>query len=103
MNISALRQIVSSLQFRLILLAACLLLTRDIALGQAVPDNWTDDMPSLAKVEQQIQGTGPTDTLERQVAVFEYLQMARGIENTAVSDTVPCSISVVRYTSLGED
>jgi hypothetical protein len=83
MNISASRQTVSSLQFRLILLAACLLLTCDIARGQAVPANWTDDMPSVAKVEQQIQGTDPTDTLERQVAVFEYLQVyVRRIKET---------------------
>jgi hypothetical protein len=60
------------------LLVAALLSSFGIAVfGQTaskVPANWTDDMPSVAKVEQQIQGTDPTDTLERQVAVFEYLQ-----------------------------
>jgi hypothetical protein len=35
--------------------------------------NYTDDMPSVAKVESVIQGTDPIDTAARQVTVFDYL------------------------------
>lgn len=74
MNSSALRTTAPFLRFRLGILPLVLWLASGIAVCQAVPANYTDDLPSVAKVEQQIQGTDPTDTLERQVAVFEYLQ-----------------------------
>ena len=35
--------------------------------------NYTDDMPSVAKVESAIQGSDPIDTAARQVTVFDYL------------------------------
>ena len=35
--------------------------------------NYTDDMPSVAKVQATIQGTDPADTAARQVTVFDYL------------------------------
>ena len=42
--------------------------------AQGIPANYTDDMPTMAQVQAKIQGTDATDTLERQVAVFQYLQ-----------------------------
>jgi hypothetical protein len=53
------------------LLAAlfCLICTR--AFAQA---DYTTDLPSVARVESEIQGSDPTDTLARQTAVFTYLQ-----------------------------
>ncbi|HWE83544.1 MAG TPA: hypothetical protein VG267_01265, partial [Terracidiphilus sp.] len=75
MNASAPAAFAFALRVRPLACAAALCFSCAGAFGQAVPANYTDDMPSVAKVEQQIQGTDPTDTLERQVAIFEYLQL----------------------------
>ena len=53
---------------------ALLCISSAAGLAQAIPANYTDDMPTMQQVESKIQGTDPTDTLERQVAVFQYLQ-----------------------------
>ena len=44
------------------------------AMAQATGVDYTTDLPSVARVESAIQGSDPTDTLARQVAVFTYLQ-----------------------------
>lgn len=44
------------------------------ALAQAAGSDYTTSLPSVQKVETQLQGTDPADTAARQVAVFEYLQ-----------------------------
>ena len=44
------------------------------ALAQAAGSDYTTSLPSVQKVETQMQGTDPIDTAARQVAVFEYLQ-----------------------------
>ncbi|HKO17830.1 MAG TPA: hypothetical protein VJU82_02985 [Acidobacteriaceae bacterium] len=41
--------------------------------GMPTGANYTDDMPSVAKVESVIQGSSPADTAARQVAVFDEL------------------------------
>ena len=43
------------------------------ALAQPRGPNYTADMPSVDRVKAEIQGSDPTDTLARQVAVFTYL------------------------------
>ncbi len=61
---------------RPVLVAAllCLLcLLCGAALAQTPNLNYTDDMPSVERVKAEIQGSDPTDTLARQVAVFTYL------------------------------
>lgn len=66
----------SSLRLHLVVFAAPLLACVCCALAQpGMPTgaNYTDDMPSVAKVESVIQGSDPTDTAARQVTVFDYL------------------------------
>ncbi len=46
-----------------------------MAQAPAASGDYTTALPSVAKVEAQIQGTDATDTAARQVAVFEYLQV----------------------------
>jgi hypothetical protein len=41
--------------------------------GMPIGANYTDDMPSVAKVQSVIQGSDPTDTAARQVTIFDYL------------------------------
>src|SRR5579863_3151572 len=41
--------------------------------GMPTGANYTDDMPSVAKVQSVIQGSDPSDTAARQVTVFDYL------------------------------
>ncbi|HXE08917.1 MAG TPA: hypothetical protein VN612_13535 [Acidobacteriaceae bacterium] len=41
--------------------------------GMPTGANYTDDMPSVAKVESVIQGSDPADTAARQIAVFDEL------------------------------
>lgn len=41
----------------------------------ASSSDYTTALPSVERVESQLQGTDPTDTAARQVAVFEYLQV----------------------------
>jgi hypothetical protein len=45
------------------------------AFAQAAGTDYTNGLPSVQRVKSQIQGTDPTDTIARQVAVFEYLQV----------------------------
>ena len=65
------------LRARLLAGAAVLSLCATAALGQAAPasGDYTTALPSVQRVETAIQGTDPTDTTARQVAVFEYLQV----------------------------
>jgi hypothetical protein len=69
---------------RLFILAALLSLVAAPALAQQnAGTDYTASMPSVAKVEAQMQGTDPVDTAARQVAVFEYLQVyIRRIKDT---------------------
>lgn len=57
---------------RFVLLAVlCLVCGRTMA--QAASADYTDDLPTVARVEAEIKGKDPTDSLARQVAVFNYL------------------------------
>jgi hypothetical protein len=58
---------------RRILAAALLCILCTAALAQRPGPNYTADMPSVERVKAEIQGSDPTDTLARQVAVFTYL------------------------------
>ena len=53
--------------------AALLCILCTAALAQRPGPNYTADMPSVDRVKAEIQGSDPTDTLARQVAVFTYL------------------------------
>src|SRR5258705_5446693 len=59
-----------------VLLAAllCLLCSSILVLAQATSSDYTNDLPSVERVKNEIKGSDPTDTLARQVAVFTYLQ-----------------------------
>jgi hypothetical protein len=62
----------------LLVLAACALSTA----AQTTNPAYLADMPSVDRVKAATQGTDPTDTLERQVAVFTYLsQYIQRIKN----------------------
>ena len=41
--------------------------------GMPTGANYTDDMPSVAKVESTIKSSDPIDTAARQVTIFDYL------------------------------
>lgn len=43
--------------------------------SQQGTSDYTKDLPSVQRVENEIKGTDPNDSLARQVAVFEYLQI----------------------------
>src|SRR5437899_2602497 len=43
------------------------------ATAQAASADYTNDLPSVERVKAEIKGSDPTDTLARQVAVFNYL------------------------------
>lgn len=75
MNVSAPSKFV--LRARLFAGVAVLALCATAGFGQAAPasSDYTTALPSVQKVETAIQGTDPTDTAARQVAVFEYLQV----------------------------
>ena len=62
-----------SLHARLILLAALLGFLCGNVLAQAASADYTDDLPSVARVKAEIKGSDATDSLARQVAVFTYL------------------------------
>ena len=64
----------TSLSLRRLLHAALLSFACIAAHAQAASADYTNDLPSVEKVKAQIKGPDPTDTLARQVAVFEYLQ-----------------------------
>ena len=53
----------------LLVLASC-----TFAAAQTTDPAYLADMPSVDRVKAQIQGTDPTDTAARQMAVFTYLQ-----------------------------
>src|SRR6266702_33209 len=59
--------------FRLLLLAVILGFACGGALVQAA--DYTNDLPSVERVKAEIKGSDATDSLARQVAVFEYLQV----------------------------
>jgi hypothetical protein len=65
------------LRVRLLAAAAVLCLCSTAGFGQAstATGDYTNDLPSVQRVETEIKGTDPTDTAARQVAVFEYLQV----------------------------
>lgn len=73
MNISA----PSALRFIAQLLSTWLLCSScHFAFAQAAASSdYTTSLPSVEKVETQLQGSDPIDTTARQVAVFEYLQV----------------------------
>ncbi|HEY4379549.1 MAG TPA: hypothetical protein VGN01_04330 [Acidobacteriaceae bacterium] len=75
----------SRLKGRLVLVAVmCLLCGRGMA--QAGGGDYTTDLPSVARVEAEIQGKDATDSRARQVAVFNYL--VSYIDRTKYSRTV---------------
>src|SRR6185312_10982491 len=45
------------------------------ACAQAAGSDYTATLPSVEKIKSQLQGTDPTDTAARQVAVLEYLPL----------------------------
>jgi hypothetical protein len=59
---------------RIVLQAVSLCLLCGYALAQAAGSDYTKDLPSVERVQTQIKGTDETDTIARQVAIFEYLQ-----------------------------
>jgi len=65
----------ASLRSRLVVFAALLCLSSTTrAFAQSASADYTTDLPSVQKIETQLQGTDPIDTAARQVAVLEYLQ-----------------------------
>lgn len=76
MNASAPFASVFALRVRLLACAAVLWLGCAATFAQApsASSDYTKDLPSVERVESQIKGTDATDTVARQVAVFEYLQ-----------------------------
>jgi hypothetical protein len=75
MNVSALSAF--ALRVRFLACAAVLCVSCAAAFAQAgsASGDYTKDLPSVQRVETEIKGTDPTDTLARQVAVLEYLQV----------------------------
>ncbi len=84
MQTSALRNFGWSI--RLVVLATFLSLTFGFALAQAANPDYSTDLPTVARVEAEIKGKDPVDTLARQVAVFNYLQAY--IDRTKYARTV---------------
>jgi hypothetical protein len=84
MKSSALRNL--GWRLRLVVLATFLSLPFGFALAQVASPDYTTDLPSIARVETEINGKDPTDTLARQVAVFTYLQTY--IDRTKYARTV---------------
>jgi hypothetical protein len=82
MNVLASAPAPSSLRWRvavfttvLLTCFCCALAPRQTLAQRGMPTgaNYTDDMPSVAKVQSVIQGSDPADTAARQVTVFDYL------------------------------
>ncbi len=69
MNVSA----TSALRIFVCAAALCLVAASAFA-QQSAGSDYTTSLPSVAKIEAQMQGTDPIDTAARQVAVLEYLQ-----------------------------
>lgn len=55
--------------------AAVFCVSASVLSAQSAGGDYTKDLPSVQKVESQMQGTDAADTAARQVAVFEYLQV----------------------------
>ncbi len=60
-------------RLRFVFFAAFLCLACSQVFAQAASSDYTTDLPSVDRVKAVIKGSDPTDTLERQVAVFTYL------------------------------
>lgn len=71
MNVSA----PSFLRFLACATLLCFVAEPAFAQQPTASSDYTTSLPSVAKVEAQLQGTDPIDTAARQVAVFEYLQV----------------------------
>ena len=84
MKILGLRNFAQRIRF--VVFVAFLGLTFGFAFAQATGSDYTTDLPSVARVEAEINGKDPTDTLARQVAVFTYLQSY--IDRTKYARTV---------------
>jgi hypothetical protein len=63
------------LRLLLLFFTAVLCLTCPSAFAQAAPasGDYTNSLPSVQRVQAEIKGSEPTDTLARQMAVFDYL------------------------------
>src|SRR5258708_816 len=72
MNAWASLKVLFALRQRLALLALVCLSSGRV-LAQAASADYTNDLPSVARVEAEIKGKDATDSLARQVAVFNYL------------------------------
>lgn len=59
--------------FAAAVLAGCLLCALPSTGAQAPNPNYTDDLPSVERVKAEIKGSDGTDSLARQVAIFNYL------------------------------
>ncbi|HEX5285197.1 MAG TPA: hypothetical protein VFW30_13830 [Bryocella sp.] len=79
MNASALVSVFKS-GVRLLAYSGCFCLVWTVAGAQApaASSDYTAGLPSAQRIESEIKGTDPTDTLARQIAVFEYLQFYVG-------------------------
>ncbi len=77
MNFSATSPFAFALRVRLLACAAivCVCCKPAVSQAPAASGDYTTSLPSVQRVEAEIKGTDPTDTLARQVAVFEYLQV----------------------------
>lgn len=78
----------SAWRFRLLASATLLCLSFTAAAAQAPPasGDYTQQLPSVQRIETEIKGADATDTLARQIAVFEYLQFY--IQNIKYARTV---------------
>jgi hypothetical protein len=63
----------SSHHCRVVLFAALLCLLCGDLFAQTANSDYTADLPSVDRVETAIKGTGESDTMARQAAIFEYL------------------------------
>ena len=72
MHVSA--SLVALSRLRFVFFAAFLCLACANVSAQTAGSDYTTDLPSVDHVKAEIKGSDPTDTLERQVAVFTYLQ-----------------------------
>jgi hypothetical protein len=71
---------------RLVVLTTFLGVTFGFAFAQTTTPDYIIDLPSVSRVEAEIKGKDPMDTLARQVAVFTYLQTY--IDRTKYARTV---------------
>src|ERR1700743_1091158 len=71
---------------RFVMLTILLMLPFRVLFAQASGPDYTNDLPSVVRVEAEIKGKDATDTLARQGAVFTYLQSY--IDRTKYARTV---------------